>query len=157
MSDTEEFQNDGGGGGGGQDGFLQFLNTTDSSSSYTIVNASNPLEWAKLAQAFFASLVGGIALGIQYGINGLVDGFESILGGMTRFVYEAPVFGGRSVYEPAGGLVPTVRRGLSGIYNAALQAPKGLGWLTWPAYVVMLLVALYIVVWTLDYAREEVL
>lgn len=157
MSDTEEFQSGGATGDGGEGGFLQFLNRTGSSSNYTVVDPTNPVEWANLAKAFFASLVGGIAIGIQYGINGLVDGVTGIFDGLTEFVYTPPAWHGLGDLEPARGLVPTVRRGFVGLWNAAVEAPEGLGWLTWPVYIAELLVAMYIVVWTLRFVREEVL
>lgn len=137
--------------------FSQFLNTTDNSSSYTIVNATNPLEWVPFAKAFVSSLLAGVVLGIQYGLNGLVDGVTGLLEGGQQFFIE-PVYrsNARRYLLWEEGLIPTVETGLWSVIDAAWSPLEGLGWLAYPVAVAEVLATLFIVVYALRYASEEV-
>lgn len=145
--------------------FSQFLNAGDSVTvngrTIPLVNAANPLEWGRLGTTIVASLIGGVVLGIQRGIDAVLSLPVTLFHGAKNWVYDgADVFrfpGGRRVIEGETGLIPAVRDGLLGVIDAAWTPFTGLGWLSYPVIIASLLASLYVVVWALNYSTEEVL
>lgn len=140
----------------------QFLNTTrDSGVGFKLVNVANPVEWTGLTKALVSSFVGAIVLGIQYGIDAVVGSIVGIFRGLREWLYDPRVVfrfsGGKRTLEPLTGLIPQVEGGVLDIINATFTAYSGFGWLSYPLAVASILVALYVAIRALAYAREEVL
>jgi len=144
--------------------FSQFLNTKDSVSinnrTIPLVNVGSPLEWGKLGLSIAVSLIGGLVLAIQRGLDAVLGVPVTLLNsashwiGRTREVFRYPG-GKRELW--GDGLIETVESGILGVIDAAWTPFTGLGWLSFPAAVGAMLVSLYVVVWAVNYATEEVL
>ena len=151
--------------GDGDSVFSQFLNAEDSVSinnrTIPIVNVGSPLEWGKLGVSIAGSIIGAVVLAFQRGIDAVLGVPVTLFEGARSWLYDGgEVFrfpGGRRVIEGETGLIPTVRDGILGVIDAAWTPVSGLGWLSYPVTVVTILVSLYVVVWALNYASEEVL
>lgn len=142
--------------------FDRFLNTTGEIDGvdFSLVDKSNPLEWGKLGKTVGASLIGGIVVGVQTSINAILGVPASLLTSATNWITSEERYA-RYAWNPIqisdAGLIATVENGVLGIINAAWSPLEGLGWLAYPAAAAEILVMLYIVVWAISYAREEVL
>lgn len=141
--------------------FRRFLNTDgDSGAGFKLVNVSNPLEWGKLAKTVFAALFGGFTIGVQMGLDAVLGLPATVLEAAADWVGRDTEFfrypGGRVKVSEAG-LIETVETGLLSLINEAWSPLEGLGWLAYPVAVAEALIALYIVLITVSYVREEVL
>lgn len=133
--------------------FDRFVNSTGSSGAgFDLVNASNPLNWTRLAQTFAGSVLAGIVIGIQTTIDAAFAAVARLFWYGAGWLYRPAMR-----YRPETGLIVTIRDGIMGIIYAAWAPVSGLGWLAYPITVVEILVMLYIVTWAVSYVREEVL
>ncbi|MFC3476283.1 hypothetical protein [Halobacterium litoreum] len=140
----------------------RFLNTTsDSGVGFELVNVANPVNWTGLTKALVSSFLGTIVLGLQYGIDAVVGSIVGIFRGLREWLYDPRIVfrypGGKRTLEPLTGLIPQIEGRLLDIIDATFTAYAGFGWLSYPLAVASILIALYVPIRALAYAREEVL
>ncbi|SHG78156.1 hypothetical protein [Halobaculum gomorrense] len=88
------------------DGFLStFLNTTDSGGKYTVVNAANPVNWTRTAQAIVLSIVGGVYAGVTTVIDSIGDAEVRLIEAATSFIGSVSLVSGSGpIVEGPGGV-----------------------------------------------------
>lgn len=143
----------------------RFLNRIDTAGGVPILERSNPLDWTRLSQTVFVSVVATFTLAQQTIIQATSDAYASIITGVTEFVtgtepsgdlFSSTLVREESTFEGLFGVVTTETTTIiTAVWSNAFTGLPGVFRL--PAQVAVLLVSFWIAAQAIEFIQEEVI